>query len=102
MGDVKMLINVDEYMQHLQNELPDYNFTGIEKIEDYKEGSEIYEVTFKKEHEEIEKEYSYRMIAGYLGFSDKQLKENFAFVARSTFKAKNKIDKQEDEEKEKK
>lgn len=95
-----MVINVEEYMEHLQKELPHLNFSGIEKIEDYKNDSEIYEVSFSKEVDGKHKDFSFRMIAGYLGFTDEQFKENFVKVANLTYKAKLKEDAEEEESEE--
>lgn len=93
-----MLINTEEYLKHLSTELPDYNFTGLFKVQDYRNNSEIYEVNFQKKVEDKTKEYSYRMLVGLLNKTEEEQKNNFVSVARLTFKAKNK----EDEEEEKK
>lgn len=87
-----MLIDVTEYMKHLQNELPDFNFTGFSKIEDYKNNSEVYEICFEKHRNEKLKEYNYRMVVGYLDFTPEEQKENFVHVAKLTYKGKNKED----------
>ena len=92
-----MLINTQEYIEHLQKELPHLTFSTIEKIDDYKNDSEIYEVVFSKEVNGRRKDFSFRMIAGYLNFSEEQFKENFVKVANLTYKAKLKDDEEEEE-----
>lgn len=87
-----MLIDTTEYMEHLQSELPDFNFTSLSKVEDYKNNSEIYEIAFEKEREGKLKEYSYRMTVGYLEFTPEEQKDNFVHVAKLTYKGKNKED----------
>ena len=96
-----MLIDTQEYLEHLSKEAPDYNFVSLEKINDYKDNSEIYEVSFTKEVEEKVKEYSYRMLVGYMSFEKEKQMENFVEVARLTFHGKNKEDKEEAEKAEK-
>lgn len=78
-----MLIDTNEYINHLKEEVPEFNFTSLEKIEDYREDCEIYEVVFTKD----EREFRYSMIAGMLGFTEEQFKQNFVSVARNTYKA---------------
>jgi hypothetical protein len=90
-----MLLNTEEYFNHLSKELPEFTFTGIEKVQDYKNNSEIYEINFTKELDEKIKEYSYRMVVGYLKFTEEKLKENFVETAKLTFRSKNKEDKEE-------
>ena len=96
-----MLIDAAEYMNHLSNELPEFTFTGLTKIQDYKNDSEIYEVCFEKEVEGKKKEYSYRMLAGYLDFTEEEQRDNFVNVAKITYKNKNKEDAEEESESEK-
>lgn len=95
-----MLINTEEYIHHLVKELPDFNFTSLSKIEDYKNNSEVYEVCFEKDKEGKKKEYSYRMLAGYFDFTEEEQKNNFVSVAKLTYKARNKEDAEEEKQEE--
>lgn len=91
-----MLINTEEYFNHLQESLPEFQFTELFKKEDYKDG-EVYEIAFKKD----DKEFRYNMLAGVLDFTEEQFKENFVTVARNTYKAKTKEEGKEKKEQEK-
>jgi hypothetical protein len=92
-----MLIDTQEYIEHLSKEAPEFNFVSLEKVEDYKNESEIYEVNFTKEIEGKIKEYSYRMLVGYLEFTKEEQMQNFVDVARLTYRGKNKEEVEEAE-----
>lgn len=98
-----MLIDTQEYIEHLSKEAPEFNFVSLEKIQDYKNESEIYEVNFTKEVEGKIKEYSYRMLVGsaYLDITKEEQMENFVEVARLTYRGKNKEEAEEAEKAEK-
>lgn len=94
-----MIIDIDEFYGYLRSELPDCDFTGISKTEDYKEGSEIYEVSFKCSTLDRNEVLSYRMVVGYpdCELTDEELKNNFVKVAKLTINGKKKEkDKEED------
>lgn len=95
-----MLIDTAEYIEHLKFNFPDFVFTGLEKIEDYKQDSEIYEVTFEKEVDGKKIDFSYRMLVGHpdMEFSKEQQLDNFVKVAELTYNNKMKIEKEEAEE----
>lgn len=98
-----MLIDTSKYMEHLSLSLPDFNFTGLEKVGDYKEDSEIYEVSFDTEAKGRKIELSYRMLVGHpdMEFTKEEEKANFVKVAELTYNNKVKEDKAEAEAKEK-
>lgn len=98
-----MLIDTAEYIEHLKLSLPDFNFTGLEKIEDYKQDSEIYEVNFDTEAKGRKIDLSYRMLVGHpdMEFSKEEQLANFVKVAELTYSNKVKEEKAEAEAKEK-
>lgn len=85
-----MLIDITEYLEHLNKELPHLNFVSLEKIQDYKEGSEIYEIGFEKEVENKKIDFSYRMLVGHpdMEFSKEEQLANFVKIAELTYNNK--------------
>lgn len=87
-----MLIDIEEFYEHLKSELPDFDFTSIHKIEDYKEESEIYEVSFNCSVLDNTEALSYRMVVGYPSkkLTTEELKNNFVKVAEFTYNGRKK------------
>lgn len=85
-----MIIDIEDYEEHLKKEMPNIDLKGIEKIGDYKNDSEIYEVSFSTDILGKDVDLSYRILAGYLNFTEEELKNNFVRVAQNTINNKEK------------
>lgn len=85
----------DSLLNYLEKELPDFKEFEIIKKQDYKEGSSIYEVSFKCVLNDRLERLSYMIAIDYfysVQYTREEFKENFVKVAQRTFNNRKKED----------